>query len=187
MSATHLRFITIFAFALFSPVPSALGQASLSPADQWTYYDGKIGIASEGSFHPHFFFAQCDRAQRRATATIEIDPKLLGDAVTHGEYIVLRINGNANNDMMIEHLSFGEDGTYAWTITVPFGQSEFDLLYHTPRLKFMIATGPSLKDVKEKATYEVPETKRQASMKSFIQDCFLAQAAPRPNSSPVGQ
>jgi hypothetical protein len=125
-------------------------------------------------------YGECERPRHWVRLTLEIEPKLFGDAVTKEQYIIVRwSNGTSKIDLSVAEILLNEAGRYGGSPSLPAGREVVKFWLQAPQLEFTI--GVREKDVfKARQTYLLPDENRQAALSSFIRFCFDdATPAPR--------
>ena len=134
-------------------------------------------VFQKTDIHPYFLYGNCETSPPSARVNLEVDPKLFGDAVTNGEYIIVQwTDGSSKADLYVEAIVLNEAGQHGWTPFVRVEVETLRLWASAPRLELTL--GVRAKDgFKARQSYLLPNEGRTPVLNSFIQSCFAAQPA----------
>ncbi len=159
---------------------SAIAQSPQKLPGSWYAADNKFGwVIEKGDDEPHFAYGECDRRQLhpRAKLTLEIDPKLFGDAITAGKYVIVRwADDRSTGDLIADGVGLNEVGPYLWSLLM---MVNLDTLNHWLSSSYLVLTiGVRELDgsgFRSRHSYIMPEDNRQKALASFIRSCFKGQ------------
>jgi hypothetical protein len=135
-------------------------------------------LFEEGDGHPYFAFGQYDRATQarpKAQLTLDVDPKLFGDALADEKYVVVQwSDGRSTGVMIVDRLELNELGPPLWSPAMAVSLEVLDQWRTATHLELTVSVG----EIKGQAlpfapcrTYVMPDGNRQDALASFISSC----------------
>jgi hypothetical protein len=155
------------------PATAAVAQSTQRIGGSWFATDGKMGLVlKKGDAHPYFLYGECEKAHRHVRLQLEIEPKLLGDAIAREEYIVVRWSDRGSKvDSIVDRVFLNEVGKYGWSPSLTANLETVSFWLRASRLELTI--GVREKNVfNARQTYLLPDEDRETALSSLIRFCF---------------
>lgn len=155
---------------------SALAQSPKKVPGSWSASGDKFGLLFDrDDTHPYFAYGNCDRqsSHPQATLNLELDPKLFGDAIAAGKYIIVKWTDNRlQGNLIAERLTLVEDGPFRWSLFLTVSLETLAQWQVAPRLQMTLGVGEfDGSDFESRQSYIMPDDSRQTALAAFISSC----------------
>jgi hypothetical protein len=165
---------------MYGMLASASAQSPQKLPGSWFAGGEKFGLVFEkNDNHPYFAYGDCDRqrSRPRVRLNLEIDPKLFGDAIAAGRYIIVRwADDRSKGDLIVDGLNLIEDGPYLWSLLLTVSLETLDQWRTASHLQLTIGVRePDGSGLKSRHSYIMPDDDRQKALASFIRSCSEGQ------------
>jgi hypothetical protein len=168
--------VAIFAHAVLA---SASAQSLQKLPGSWFASEDKFGLLFEKSDGELYFaFGRCDRtgAHAQARLDLDIDPKIFGDAISSGKYIVVRWRNDGSEDLIVDKLMLNESGSVSlWSLSLAADLKTIGLWGEAQHLELTIGVrGTDGRGYVARQGYLLPDENRKKGLASFVRSCAQA-------------